>query len=222
MTLPIDVLIVDDDPLVRQQVRLVLGCCEGVTVAGEAADGAAAVRQVEALRPTVVLMDVSMPVMTGVEATAVVTRGPHAPGVIALTALDRDDVLLDMLTAGARGFVPKEYATEELGTAIVCVARGDGYVSPHCQPALFRRLVDTGRGDARAAAHARLETLTARELDVARLVATGARTAGIARDIFVSESTVKSHLDSIRTKLGVGSREEIAVLVERAGVGSGR
>ncbi|MFV0633901.1 response regulator [Demequina sp.] len=215
---PVSVLIVDDDPMVRQQVRFVLGMDARVTVVGDCGDGASVLSEVERVRPRVVLMDVSMPIMTGVEATAALAqRHDGGPAVIALTAMDHDDSLLAMLRAGARGFVPKEYADEDLVTAIVRVAAGGGYVSPHCQPMLFAHL-DAGKPDSgQAAAAQQLSHLTGREIAVARHVATGARTADIARALYVSESTVKSHLDSIRTKLGVASREEIAVLVERAG-----
>ncbi|WP_062518315.1 response regulator [Demequina gelatinilytica] len=216
---PTTVLVVDDDPMVRQQVRLVLASSAGIHVLGEAADGAAALREVERLSPHVVLMDVSMPTMSGVEATAALASRRSATAVIALTALDHDAVLLQMLEAGARGFVPKEYADEDLETAISRVARGEGFVSPHCQPALFRHLTERQATDHRARAQERLARLTDRERAVARLVATGAQNAAIAAEIFVSPSTVKSHLDAIRTKLGVASREEIAVIVERAGAG---
>lgn len=210
------VLIVDDDPMVRQQVRFVLDTADGVEVCGEAADGAAAISAVGRLRPDVVLMDVSMPGMTGIDATAQILAAHPTTRVVALTAMGHDEVLMDMLRAGASGFVPKEYAVEDLEVAIRHVARGDSYVSPHCQPLLIAQLTqgqaDTRRADAQKA----LESLTEREHEVATHVATGAKTAQIAQSMFVSESTVKSHLDSIRTKLNVSSREEIAVLVERA------
>lgn len=210
------VLIVDDDPMVRQQVRLVLKDAP-VEVVGEAANGALAIPAVSQLTPDVVLMDISMPVMDGVEATgAIVALGTGAK-VIALTALGDDESLMQMLSAGARGFVPKEYASEDLATAVHHVMRGDGYVSPHSQPQLFGQLSRGTASGPQEKARARMGALSERERDVAQLVASGARNAQIARELYVSESTVKSHLDSIRTKLGVSSREQIAVLVERAG-----
>ncbi len=217
MTSPTTVLIVDDDPMVRQQIRLVLSGHPEIVVVGEASDGAAALTHARALDPDVVLMDVSMPVMTGVEATRALTDSGSRTTVVALTALDSDAVLVHMLEAGARGFVPKEYADEDLATAVQRVARGEGYVSPHCQPTLFRHLAGLGTSRASQEAASLLARLTDREREVAALVATGAKTASIAAELFVSESTVKTHLDAIRTKLGVPSREEIAVLVERAG-----
>lgn len=209
------VVIVDDDPLVRQQVRLVLKHAP-VEVVGEAADGADAVEAAKELAPDVVLMDLHMPVMTGIEATRAIVELGTGIHVIALTALGDDNSLLQMLSAGARGFVPKEYANEDLATAIHHVMCGDGYVSPHSQPQLFGQLARTHATEPRDAARAQLATLSPREREVADLVATGARNAEIARRLFVSESTVKSQLDSIRTKLEVPSREQIAVLVERA------
>lgn len=213
----VTVIIVDDDPLVRQQVRFVLGNDAGIEVVGEASDGAVALEHIDRLRPNVALMDVSMPIMTGIEATTALTARSSGTAVVALTAMDSDDVVIAMLEAGARGFVPKEYAAEDLVTAVTRVARGEGYVSPFCQPALFRHLTTRSGGAVRLDASRRLDLLSERERAVARLVATGARTADIATQLYVSESTVKTHLESIRAKLDVGSREEIAVLVERAG-----
>ncbi|WP_061961188.1 response regulator [Demequina flava] len=210
------VLIVDDDPMVRQQVRFILDTCPGVSVTGEAADGAAAVEAVRTSRPDIALMDVSMPGMTGIEATTAIGTVNASTRVIALTALGHDDVLMDMLRAGAAGFVPKEYAVEDLEAAIRHVARGDSYVSPHCQPLLIAQLTQGREVSRHEEAQGLLERLSEREREVAAHVATGAKTADIAAAMYVSESTVKSQLDSIRTKLGVGSREEIAVLVERA------
>lgn len=212
----VTVLIIDDDPLVRQQVRLVLGSSPDIEIVGDAADGAAGLREAQRLDPDIVLMDVSMPTMTGVEATSALRAAGGRSRVVALTAMDHEAVLEQMLLAGAIGFVPKEYASDELIYAIRSVARGGAFVSPHCQPMLLTRLNHLHGGDGRVEARRRLVALTERELAVARHVATGARTASIAQALFVSESTVKSQLDSIRTKLDVSSREEIAVLVERA------
>ncbi|WP_062070320.1 response regulator [Demequina sediminicola] len=210
------VLIVDDDPMVRSQVRFVLDTSGAIEIVGEASNGLEAIAAVENEQPDIALMDVSMPGMTGVEATAAIRALDAPTRVIALTALGHDDVLMDMLRAGAAGFVPKEYAVEDLETAVAHVFRGDSYVSPHCQPALISQLTAGGDHSRRDAARVRLALLSEREREVAGHVATGAKTADIAAALFVSESTVKSQLDSIRTKLGVSSREEIAVLVERA------
>lgn len=210
------VLIVDDDPMVRQQVRLVLKDAP-IEVVGEAANGSSAIEAVKELTPHVVLMDLHMPVLGGIDATRAIVALGIGTHVIALTALGDDESLMQMLSAGARGFVPKEYASEDLATAVRHVIRGDGYVSPHSQPQLFGQLSRATIDGAREDARTQLSLLSPRERAVATLVATGARTAQIARALHVSESTVKTQLDSIRTKLGVSSREQIAVLVERAG-----
>lgn len=214
------VLIVDDDPLVRQQIRLILATCEDVEVVSEAADGADAVSQTTLHRPEVVLMDVSMPTMDGIDATAAILSSHPDVRVVVLTAMGDDDMMIRALSVGAVGFVPKEYAGEDLAIAVRRVRRGEGYVSPHSQPHLFQRLTQGQQQDRGREAALLFERLTSREREVAHLVATGAKTAVIAAELFVSESTVKSQLDSIRTKLGVSSREEIAVLVERAGAAS--
>lgn len=210
------VLIVDDDPMVRQQVRLVLRGTRAEVV-DEAADGGAAVQKVKATRPDIVLMDISMPGISGVVATRAICALSTGARVIALTALGDDEALMQMLRAGARGFVPKEYAGEDLATAVHRVSRGEGYVSPHSQHLLFNQLTRDSVERAHTDARAQLSSLSTREQEVAQMVATGAKTAVIAQELFVSESTIKSQLDSIRAKLGVSSREEIAVLVERGG-----
>lgn len=216
----IRVLVVDDDPMVRQQVKLVLVDNADIEIVGEGAHGIEAVAMVKAHHPDVVLMDVSMPYMDGIEATREIRALDPNARVIALTALGDDEVLVQMIQAGAQGFVPKEYATEDLETAVQRVARGEGYVSPHSQPMLFKRVEHNPATARREGARSLLAKLSEREHAVARLVATGAKNAAIAQTLFVSESTVKSHLESIRTRLGVLSREEIAVLVERADLGA--
>jgi len=210
------VLIVDDDPMVREQVALVL-LDAAVHLVGEAADGSAAIDQTRALNPDIVLMDISMPVINGIDATRAICALKAGARVIALTALGDDGALMQMLRAGAQGFVPKEYAGEDLATAVDRVSRGEGYVSPHSQRQLFNQLTPPSGDGARDDARDQLAALSTREREVARLVATGAKTAAIATELYVSESTIKSQLDSIRTKLAVSSREQIAVLVERAG-----
>ncbi|MDE0572247.1 response regulator transcription factor [Demequina sp. B12] len=212
------VIIVDDDPMVRQQVRLVLDGAPHVSIVGEAADGAAAVDLATSMKPHIVLMDVSMPVMTGIDATRALKERGNPARVIALTAMDHDEVLFDMLGAGAVGFVPKEYAGEDLERAIRHVTIGAGFVSPHCQPALFAKLTHTQETAAQREAQELVATLSPREREVAVLIATGAPRAAIAHQLYVSESTIKSQVESIKTKTLRRSREEIAVLVERAGL----
>lgn len=216
----IRVLLVDDQPLLRTGFRMILEAEPDLEVVGEAADGVVAVDQVRLLQPDVVLMDVRMPRMDGVEATRRVA-GPAAGGgsarVLVLTTFDLDEYVVEALRAGASGFLLKDVPADDLIAAIRVVAAGDAVVAP----AVMRRLLDRFASrlpPADAPTPARLDQLTDRELDVLRLVARGMSNAEIAATLVVSETTVKTHVGHLLAKLGLRDRVQAAVLAYECGL----
>jgi DNA-binding NarL/FixJ family response regulator len=209
------VLIVDDQELMRTGFRMILEAA-GIAVVGEAADGRDAVKRARELRPDVVLMDVRMPGMDGIEATRAITGEEDAPKVIILTMFDLDDYVYGALRAGASGFLLKDAPKEELIRAIGVVATGDALLAPGVTRRLIAEFAQRpqqtlGRPDAVA-------TLTQRELDVFRLVAQGRSNSEIAADLVVSDATVKTHVAHILTKLGLRDRVQAVVLAYEQGV----
>lgn len=207
-------LVVDDDPMVRAFVRRILETSSEIAVVGEAGDGAAALDQVIAHHPDVVLMDLQMPGVDGVEATRRIAARPSAPAVVALTTWDLDANVEAALRAGAVGYLLKSAAPEEILAAIRDVAAGHGAISPRVQRGLLGRI--TGGGSRREAAREAVARLTERELEVARLVAQGASNGDIARRLHLGETTVKTYLGNVQDKLGASNRTQVAVLVDRA------
>jgi DNA-binding NarL/FixJ family response regulator len=198
------VLLVDDQELVRVGLRRILHPDEGFEIVGECADGAAALDALERTTVDVVLMDVRMKVMDGVEATRRLRARDGAPPVLVLTTFDDDDVLSGALRAGAAGFVLKDAPGEELIRATRVVAAGDAWLDHSVTARVLATYRESTPRD--PAAGARLDGLTVRELDVLRLVARGSTNAEIAESLFVSEATVKSHVGHIFTKLGLRDR----------------
>jgi DNA-binding NarL/FixJ family response regulator len=188
------VLLVDDDPLVRRALRVILSSADDLTVVGEAADGAAAVTAVGAHRPEVVLMDIRMPGVDGIAATGRICALPDPPRVIVLTTFHLDEYVFGALRAGASGFLLKDSPPADIAQAVRLVAAGDAMLSP----AITRSLIDHYAADtaaARAAAAAdRLRVLTGREKEVAAEVGRGRSNAEIARLLYMSEATVKAHI----------------------------
>jgi DNA-binding NarL/FixJ family response regulator len=214
----ISVLIVDDDALVRSALRLMLGGQPDLRVVGEAGDGAEALRMAESLRPDVVLMDIRMPVMTGLEATRVLHRGSSPPAVIVLTTFDADDHVVGAIAAGADGFLLKDTPPHEIVSAIRLVAEGEAMLSPSATRSLLRQ-VRAGAPDERAvAAGSRIDLLTLREREVAMCVARGLSNAEIAAELYLSVPTVKAHVSRLFDKLGVTNRVQIAMCVHDAGL----
>ena len=216
----IRILLVDDQPLLRTGFRMILEAERDLEVVGEAADGLVAIDQVRALQPDVVLMDVRMPRMDGVEATRRIA-GPDAGDatarVLVLTTFDLDEYVVEALRAGASGFLLKDVPADDLIAAIRVVAAGDAVVAP----TVMRRLLDrfASRLPAPdAPTPARLDPLTDRELDVLRLVARGMSNAEIAATLVVSETTVKTHVGHLLTKLGLRDRVQAAVLAYESGL----
>ncbi len=212
------VLVVDDDPLVRSALTLMLGGQPDLDVVGEAPDGRAAVALSATMRPDVVLMDIRMPVLGGLEATRELHRRPDPPRVIVLTTFDADELVVGALAAGADGFLLKDTPPPEIVTAIRAVVGGDPMLSPAATRALIKR-VRRDTGDQRGAtAREALRGLTERELDVAREVGRGHSNAEIGVQLHLSVPTVKAHVSRVFDKLQVTNRVQIAILVHDAGL----
>lgn len=205
----IRVLLVDDEPLIRAGLRMILDGAGGIAVVGEAADGLDAAARVTDLHPHVVLMDVRMPRCDGVEATRTIRARTHPPSVVMLTAFDTDDFLLRALDAGASGFLLKHTPPAELVAAVQQAA--DGTMS--FSPSVLQRLVTHATRAPQPAASDPLDGLSAREAEIARLVADGLTNAEIAGHLFLSLPTIKTHLARIFDKLGVTSRVQLALAV---------
>jgi DNA-binding NarL/FixJ family response regulator len=215
---PVRLLVVDDDPLVRSALVLMLGGQPDLVVVGEAGDGREALRRVDELHPTVVLMDIRMPRMSGLEATRALHARPDPPHVIVLTTFDADEHVLGALAAGADGFLLKDTPPPQILDAIRAVAEGDPMLSPSVTRTLIDRIRDDN-GDGRAeSARARLGVLTDREQEVALAVGRGLTNAEIAQELRLSVPTVKAHVSRLFDKLQVTNRVQIAICVHDAGL----
>jgi DNA-binding NarL/FixJ family response regulator len=205
----IRVLLVDDQPLVRAGLRRILHQRYGFEVIGEAEDGAAALLVIAEQRPDLVVMDIRMKGMDGVEATRRVGALPNGPPVLVLTTFDDDEVLSGALRSGASGFQLKDAAGEDLIRAAKAVAAGEGWLDP----AVTGRVLAAYRDGAptEAETEATVEALTARELEVLRLIGQGANNMEIAAELFIGEGTVKTHIGHIFTKLGLRDRAAAVV-----------
>jgi DNA-binding NarL/FixJ family response regulator len=212
------VLLVDDDALVRAGLRMILSSADDLEVVGEAGDGGEAVQAVQAHRPDVVLMDVRMPRVDGLTATARVTALPDPPRVVVLTTFGLDDYVLRALEAGAVGFLLKDTPPRELIEAVRVVAAGDAMLSPAVTRALVDHVAASGGTGRRSAALARIEALTEREREVLVAVGQGFSNAEIGRELFLSEATVKTHVSRVLLKLGCANRVQAAILAHDAGL----
>lgn len=211
-------LIVDDDPLVRAGLSLMLGGADDVEIVGEAADGGEAEALVDRTGPDVVLMDIRMPVVDGLTATERLRARADAPQIIVLTTFHADEQVLRALRAGAAGFVLKDTPPAEILDAVRRVAAGD----PALSPAVTRQLMDRAAGgvaDTRGTrARQRVDLLNDREREVAVAVGRGLANAAIATELFMSVATVKTHVSRILAKLDLGNRVQIALLAHDAGL----
>jgi DNA-binding NarL/FixJ family response regulator len=213
----ISVLVVDDDPLVRSALGLMLGGQTDVRVVGEASDGRAGVAAARELRPDVILMDIRMPVLDGLAATVALREEADPPHVIVLTTFDADDYVLRALAAGADGFLLKDTPPTEILDAIRKVAAGDPMLSPSVTRRLIQQVAppDSSRT---TVAQARLGCLTDREHEVATAVGRGLSNAEIATELFLSVPTVKAYVSRLFEKLAVTNRVQIAIVVHDAGL----
>jgi DNA-binding NarL/FixJ family response regulator len=211
------VLLVDDQELVRTGFRMVLDAQEGIEVAGEASDGRAALEVLRSTSADVVLMDVRMPKMDGIEATRHICAAPDGPKVIILTTFDLDEYAFSALKAGAAGFLLKDAGPEQLIEAIHAVSSGDAVVAPSTTRRLIDRFVQHIPDEA-AQQDTALDTLTAREGEVLKLVARGMSNGEIAGRLYVSEATVKTHVGRILSKLGLRDRVQAVVFAYETGL----
>ena len=222
----IRILIADDQQLIRSGLAMVLGATEGMDVVGEASDGIEAVALAASLAPDVVLMDVQMPRLDGISATREITRSSPASRVIILTTFDIDAYAFGGLEAGASGFLLKDSSSEDILAAVRAVAAGDAVLAPRITGELVRRYESLSRPVADAVevqesarhAHELLRALTEREREVFDAVVEGLSNAEIAQKLWLSESTVKTHVGRILQKLGMRDRVQAVVFAFRNGV----
>ncbi|MFF4328168.1 response regulator [Streptomyces sp. NPDC001591] len=217
MSTPIRVMIADDQMMVRQGFTVLLNAQPDIEVVGQAVDGADAVAKVAELGPDVVLMDIRMPGMGGIEATSVISGTPDcAAKVLVLTTFDLDEYVYEALRAGASGFLLKDASADQLAEAVRVVAAGEALLSPNITKRLiteFSRL-----GVPRAPSRARLKDLTERETEVLSLIAQGLSNAEIAEHLVLAEQTVKTHVGRILVKLGLRDRTQAAVFAYETGL----
>ncbi len=216
---PIRVLVVDDQELVRSGFCVILDVAEDITVVGEAANGEAALLAAAAYHPDVVLMDIRMPGMDGLEATRLLTRGSPdqtAPKVVMLTTFDLDEYVYEALRAGASGFLLKDSPRADLLAAVRAAAAGNALLAP----TVTRRLIEAfaRRPPETAPSPARLGSLTAREREVLMLLARGRSNTEVAAALFVSEATVKTHVGNLLAKLGLRDRVQAVILAYETGI----
>jgi DNA-binding NarL/FixJ family response regulator len=211
---PIRVLIADDQALMRTGFRMILDAQDDIEVVGEAIDGADAIRRFGALSPDVVVMDVRMPTMDGIEATRRLAALGRTARVLILTTFDLDDYVYEALRAGASGFLLKDRPPEELVAAVRVIASGEALLAP----SVTRRLIEEFARRAPALKPTELDELTEREREVLVLMARGLSNAEIARALFVAETTVKTHVGRVLHKLGLRDRAQAVVLAYESGL----
>ena len=214
----IRVLLVDDDALVRAGLTMMIGSTDDLEVVGEAADGSEVVDAVARHRPDVVLMDIRMPTLDGLQATQRLQETASPPRVIVLTTFDIDDFVFRALQAGAAGFLLKDTPPRELLQAIRVVAFGDAMLSPSVTRKLIGHFAADPRADRRRDALQRIASLTARESETLVAVGRGLSNADIGRELYLSEATVKTHVSRLLVKLGAVNRVQAAILAHEAGM----
>ncbi|KOU19462.1 LuxR family transcriptional regulator [Streptomyces sp. WM6372] len=214
---PIKVMIADDQMMVRQGFTVLLNAQPDIEVVGQAVDGADAVAKVAGLGPDVVLMDIRMPGMGGIEATSIITAAPDSTvKVLVLTTFDLDEYVYEALRAGASGFLLKDASADQLAEAVRVVAAGEALLSPNITKRLITEF--SRMGAPRAPSKARIDELTERETEVLSLIAQGLSNAEIAAHLMVAEQTVKTHVGRILVKLGLRDRTQAAVFAYETGL----
>lgn len=209
----ISVLVADDQAMVRAGFRMLLAGEEEIEVVGEARDGLEAIAQASLLSPTVVLMDIRMPNIDGLEATRQILAANDSIRILILTTFDLDEYVYDALSAGASGFVLKDDPPEQLIAAIRTVAAGDALLSPSITKRVIKEFVRVPR----PATPKEFDDLTAREKEILQLIAAGLSNAEIAQQLFIGETTVKTHVTHILQKLGLRDRVQLVVLAYQSG-----
>lgn len=218
MSDPIRVLVVDDDPLVRSALSLMLGGEPGLVVVGEASTGRQALTEVAGNAPDVVLMDIRMPELDGLEATQRLHAEPDPPRVIILTTFDADDYVMSAIAAGADGFLLKDTPPAAIVEAIQRVVDGEPMLSPSATRTLVQQVRVGSPPDRSRLAAERIALLTDREREVAMAVGRGLSNADIAAELYLSVPTVKAHVSRLFEKLTVTNRVQIAIIVHDAGL----
>ncbi|MFI6604644.1 response regulator [Nonomuraea sp. NPDC050536] len=215
---PIKVLVADDEALVRSGFKVLLDLEEDITVVGEASNGHEAVERTRAARPDVVLMDIRMPKLDGIQATAQITetRGLEQVRVLILTTYDTDDYVFDALQAGASGFLLKDAGPSELLHAVRVVAAGDALLAPRITRRLIRQFAARRQVD--RAAEKRLAVLTEREREVLALVGQGLSNHEIGNELFLSPATARTHVSRAMAKLGARDRAQLVVIAYQTGL----
>ena len=213
----IGVLVVDDQSMVRAGFRMLLGGEEDIDVVAEASNGREAIEKAARFKPTVVLMDIRMPELDGLQATREILAANPAARILILTTFDLDEYIYEALSAGASGFVLKDDPPEQLIAAIRTVAAGDALLSP----SVTQRVISEFARAPRPAPPKELSELTSREMEVFRLIAHGLSNAEIGEQLFISDTTVKTHVTHVLQKLGLRDRVQAVVLAYQAGIVDG-
>ncbi|WP_374777737.1 response regulator transcription factor [Streptomyces sp. NBC_01310] len=214
----IRVLLVDDQPLVRSGLRVLIADAADLEVVGEAGTGGDAVRLAAELRPDVVLMDIRMPGMDGIEATRLITERTEAVRILVLTTFDEDDHVYGALRAGASGFAVKDMAVEEILAAIRVVAGGDGLIAPGVTRRLIEDFVRAPGPRVAERAPRPVAGITGREREVLTLVGRGRSNGEIAEELFISAATAKAHVSRLFTKLGARDRVQLVITAYEMGL----
>lgn len=215
MTVPVRIVLVDDQSLFRAGIRMVIDSQSDLEVVGEASDGREAIEVVRQVRPDIVLMDVRMPVMDGLAATAEILREPEPPRVIVLTTFDLDEAAARAIQGGASGFLLKDAEPEFLLSAVRTVHAGSAVIAAQATRELFAHIADAGSTEPVPASFG---ALTEREREIFALAAAGLSNAEIAEHEFLSEATVKTHISRILTKLALRDRVQLVVFAYRHGL----